>query len=151
MIRVIVTRQRDWTAYNIATVVLSRLIRRYGRGGFVIVHGDCGGIDATFREACRDRQIPEEAHPARWDELGKKAGPIRNQEMVDAGADFAIAVHRSLGYSRGTSDCVRRCLAAGIPVYWIASNDVVPIRVRSLDGTSVITAEEKPIASGGAS
>lgn len=49
--------------------------------------------------------------------------------MVDAGAELAIAVHRDLRGSKGTADCVRRCLEAGIPVWLIESEEVTPERV----------------------
>jgi hypothetical protein len=50
--------------------------------------------------------------------------------MVDLGARFALAVHRDLATSKGTGDCVRRCLAARIPVWLIDSEDCKP---RKLD------------------
>lgn len=56
----------------------------------------------------------DEPHPAEWHRLGPRAGPIRNQAMVDAGADVCLAF-ASPG-SRGTWDCVRRAREAGIRV-----------------------------------
>jgi hypothetical protein len=61
------------------------------------------------------------------------AGPIRNQEMVDAGAEMCIAFHRAIGASRGTKDCVRRALAARIPTYLVDSEAGVPRRLRARD------------------
>jgi ABC-type sugar transport system substrate-binding protein len=52
--------------------------------------------------------------------------------MVAAGATLAIAVHRDLAGSRGTKDCVRRAIAAGIPVYLIDSEDVRPRRITAI-------------------
>src|SRR5690606_30354012 len=52
------------------------------------------------------------AYPADWRRHGRAAGPIRNQEMADAGADLCIAFPGG----RGTADMVRRARAAGIPV-----------------------------------
>ena len=34
--------------------------------------------------------------------------------MVEAGADLCIALHHSIETSKGTKDCVRQALAAGI-------------------------------------
>ena len=45
------------------------------------------------------------------------AGPIRNAEMVALGAEMCLAFHRAIAASRGTKDCARRALAAGIPTY----------------------------------
>jgi hypothetical protein len=61
------------------------------------------------------------------------AGPKRNQEMVQAGADLCVALHRSIEASKGTKDCVRQAMAAGIPTYLIADEQGVPKRVQADD------------------
>src|SRR4051812_2287146 len=127
---------RHWYAPDLAEQVLNRLILRYGPG-LVIIHGDATGIDRSFAEACGELGIDQEAHPARWDELehpeavirydrrgrpyNANAGPVRNAELVAAGAAMCLAFHRAITASRGTRDCVRRALGAGIPTYLIDS------------------------------
>jgi hypothetical protein len=46
-----------------------------------------------------------------------------------SGASLCVAVHRNIRGSRGTKDCARRCLAAGIPTWLIDSEDVRPRRI----------------------
>jgi predicted polyphosphate/ATP-dependent NAD kinase len=77
----------------------------------VIVHGDCPGADRLADREARDLGLTVEPHPADWSQ-GPKAGPIRNQKMIDAGADLVIA----FAGGTGTADCVRRARKAGIPV-----------------------------------
>jgi hypothetical protein len=69
---------------------------------------------------------------ARPTELAKE---LRNGhlEMVQAGADLCIALHRSIETSKGTRDCVRQALAAGIPVWLIESEEAIPKRVQADD------------------
>jgi len=55
-----------------------------------------------------------EPHPADWERHGRAAGPIRNQEMADAGADLCIAFPYGIG--KGTYDMIERARKAGIPV-----------------------------------
>jgi hypothetical protein len=55
-----------------------------------------------------------EAHRADWSKHLRAAGVIRNQEMVDAGADVCFAF--PTGEAKGTRDCIRRAEKAGIPV-----------------------------------
>ena len=57
---------------------------------------------------------PAEAHPADWKKHGKAAGPIRNQEMLEAegGIDLVIAFPGGTG----TADMVRRAEKAKIEV-----------------------------------
>lgn len=128
--RIIITGDRHWGCFALAEAIIHRLAERYGWDDLVIVHGAATGVDASFGEACSLHDVTQESHPADWSK-GKAAGPIRNQEMVDAGADFAIAVHRNLAGSRGTRDCVRRCLSAGIPVWLIDSDEIHPRRITS--------------------
>jgi hypothetical protein len=72
-------------------------------------------------------------HGHDWKGLGNVAGPARNREMVQAGADLCIALHRSIETSKGTRDCVRQALAAGIPVWLIESEEAIPKRVQADD------------------
>jgi hypothetical protein len=53
--------------------------------------------------------------------------------MVRLGADLCIAVHGFIANGRGTKDCVRKALAAGIRVYLIDSEEAVPRRIRAGD------------------
>ena len=126
--RVLVTGSRSWPCHEVASIVVNRLLARHGTG-LVIVHGAAPGVDSAFHAAAMSRGAACEPHPADWDRLGKCAGPIRNQTMVDAGAVLCIAVHRDLAGSRGTRDCVRRALAADIPVWLIDSDEVKPKRI----------------------
>jgi hypothetical protein len=146
--RIIVSGDRNWNAHDLAEEVVERLLIRYGRD-IVIVHGAAPGIDWAFTRACQDLSVKQEAHPARWNELdapgavirqtkdgmryNANAGPVRNVEMVAAGAGMCIAFHRHLAWSRGTKDCVRRAIEAGIPTYLIKSDEGRPRRLRAED------------------
>lgn len=66
----------------------------------------------NFARACN--WITEESHPADWENDGRGAGFIRNQRMVDLGADVCLAFVE--GASRGTRDCMKRAGQAGIPL-----------------------------------
>jgi hypothetical protein len=129
-VRVIISGDRNWTCSDLARRVIARLVARHGE--VEIIHGDARGVDSAFADAAREAGCGVFPYEALWEKHGKRAGPIRNQAMVDAGAEFVIAVHRSLAWSRGTGDLVRRALAAGIPVYLIDGEDVVPRRIREI-------------------
>jgi hypothetical protein len=49
--------------------------------------------------------------------------------MVDAGAEMCLAFHRAISSSKGTKDCARRAIAAGIPTYLLASEAAEPKRI----------------------
>jgi hypothetical protein len=82
--------------------------------GVVLVHGDADGVDRQAAARWESEGLPTEAHPADWARYGKRAGPIRNQEMVDLGADLCIGfVHEK---SIGTRDCLQRAEMKDIPI-----------------------------------
>jgi hypothetical protein len=130
-VRVLISGDRNWRCGALARRIVARLVDRIG-ADLVVVHGGASGVDGAFAEACDLRDATHEPHVADWQKHGKKAGPLRNQEMIDAGADFVIAVHRSLAWSRGTRDCIERALATGIPVYLIDAEDAEPRRLRAI-------------------
>jgi len=73
------------------------------------------GADEGAYEAARDLHIPYMICWADWDRWGNKAGPIRNQEMLDRGRpNYALAFHDDLNKSKGTKDMVERLKKAGI-------------------------------------
>lgn len=111
--RILVTGSRDWTDRAVVEHALGTALRLFRP--IVIVHGGCPtGADRMAWEWAWRAGVPCEVWPAEWAAHGRAAGPIRNAQMVAAGARFCLAF--PLPGSRGTEDCVRRAEAAGIPV-----------------------------------
>jgi hypothetical protein len=113
--RILVTGDRHSACNALAERIVERLIERYGRD-IVIVNCGAPGVDWAFSKACREMGVRSEVHTAAWRTLGNVAGPARNREMVQAGADLCVAFHRTIETSKGTKDCIRQALAAGIEV-----------------------------------
>ena len=107
--RVIVCGGRNYRDRNRVAAVLGRL----DPGTDIIVHGGAPGADRLAADVAAERGFAVEEHPADWDRHGKAAGPIRNQQMLDAGADLVIAFPGG----RGTADMKRRARAAGVAVH----------------------------------
>ena len=120
--RILVTGSRNWRDRQAIRDALDEALRRYGP--FVLVHGACPprwdgkpGADALADEWGMDHRylgVRVERHPADWDRYGNGAGPVRNREMVEAGALLCLAF--PLGESPGTKGCMSLADAAGIPV-----------------------------------
>jgi hypothetical protein len=124
--RILVTGSRNWNDDR----VIHDTIKYFLQPDSVVVHGHCPtGADAIADRLCRDWGWRYERHPAKWAQpcgpdckhrrprsphLYPCAGPVRNQLMVDLGADVCLAFITP--ESRGTWDCVRRAEAAGIHV-----------------------------------
>lgn len=79
----------------------------------VVIHGGARGADALAAEWATVRVVAQQMFRAKWDELGKRAGPIRNKQMLAEGSpDVVIA----FAGGRGTADMVRISRNAGVPV-----------------------------------
>ena len=96
--RIIVTGDRFWNCQDLAARIVVRLIKRYGE--ILIVHGGACGGDQSFSLACQNLGVPTESYPTRWSDVGNRAGPFKNGEMVAAGAQLCIALHRTLETGR---------------------------------------------------
>jgi hypothetical protein len=131
--RVLVTGSRDWDQPERVTEALNECMVTaagcsYSR--LVVVHGDNpAGTDATAKawvfEPYHTMPVIEEPHQANWGKHGKAAGPLRNQEMADSGANYYLAFigpcakpdcpNREPHGSHGATDCVIRAVKARIP------------------------------------
>jgi hypothetical protein len=97
--------------------MIRTFLPHYFTRGDVLIHGAALGADSIAAEWAKANGHQIEAFPADWDFHGKSAGPIRNKAMLASGVSFCLAfVDKPLELSRGTSDMVRRCLAASVPV-----------------------------------
>lgn len=111
MMRVLVCGGRD---YNDAPLVDKTLDSYWERSGhMVVIQGGASGADRLARAWCVRRLVMYENYPAAWKTLGKAAGPIRNQQMIDEGRPEIVVAFPG---GRGTGDMVKRAKAAGIPV-----------------------------------
>lgn len=81
-------------------------------GATSVIHGGARGADAEAGKLAWGRGLPVEVFHPDWSQ-GRKAGPIRNQRMLDEGKpDLVIAFPGG----RGTADMVSRARSAGVPV-----------------------------------
>lgn len=114
MRRVLVTGSRDWADWMVIRAALVGVRHPIYPG--TLVHGGARGADKMAAHVARDMGWLIEPHPADWDQHGKRAGFVRNAEMVKAGADVCLAFIRN--NSRGATMCARLAEDAGIPVQY---------------------------------
>ena len=121
--RVLVTGSRTWEDVRTLRRALNDVLAQLDSHAtpVTVVHGDCPhGADRQASVWVRDTQrgplfvVTEEKHPANWTLNGKRDGFIRNQHMVNLGADIVLAFIRD--NSRGASHTAALAEAAGIPV-----------------------------------
>ncbi len=107
--RLLICGSRNWTDRDI----ILRAVKK--RNPSVIIEGECQGADKLAASVAEELGIPVEKFPADWAKHGRRAGPIRNQQMLDEGKpDYVLAFPAK--ESRGTWDMVRRAEKAGIEI-----------------------------------
>lgn len=79
----------------------------------VLIHGNARGADQLADDWAAYRKIKTLTFLPLWEEHGRKAGPMRNQKMLDEGKpDLVIA----FAGGRGTADMIKRAEEAGVTV-----------------------------------
>lgn len=104
--RVLVCGGRGYNDYERVAEELSDI-------GYIslLIHGGARGADSCGARYASENNIPVRAFNANWDRYGKRAGIIRNKEMLREGApDFVVAFPGG----KGTKDMVTRARKAGI-------------------------------------
>lgn len=97
--------ERDFLWATLSSIHMARRIS-------VLIHGGAPGADRHAKRWAVMNDIQTMGFPADWS-LGPRAGPLRNQRMIDEGEpDLVVAFPGG----RGTADMVRRAKAAGIEV-----------------------------------
>lgn len=78
-----------------------------------VAHGGAPGADSEAGKWAANARKPCQVFPARWKQEGKRAGPLRNQRMLDQFQPDAVVAFPG---GRGTADMVRRATDAGVKI-----------------------------------
>lgn len=110
--RVLICGDRGWKDLQIIATIVNAL-----PPDTVVIHGACAGADQMASLLASGYGLSTWAFPAQWARFGKRAGPVRNQRMLDEGRPtLVVAFHNYLPGSKGTKDMVLKARLAGIPV-----------------------------------
>lgn len=110
--RILICGDRNWTNFKLIEDFILTLPK-----DTVIIEGDCRGADKISGFLARKHGLEVIVVSAKWNKYGLKAGPIRNQEMIDDyKPDLVIAFHNDLEHSKGTKDMVQKAINFGIKV-----------------------------------
>ena len=112
----IIAGERDFDDYALLCKSLDHLLKNTDKSTITVFSGQAKGADYLGERWAKSKnpRILIRQFPADWDKHGKKAGILRNQEMLDAGASHLVAFWDKS--SRGTKDMIDRATKAGIVV-----------------------------------
>ena len=113
--RIVCTGSRGWT--DEATIQRRFRALSKGRGTHIIV-GEARGADEMVALEALRRGFTLSVATADWERHGKRAGPIRNRQMLDLKPDLVLAFQR--GDSPGTKDTINEARRRGLPleIHW---------------------------------
>ena len=118
--RVLVCGGRDFDLDDVVLTTLDRLDAKSFIG--VVIHGGASGADALANAWAKKRDVQTIVYPADWRKSGKAAGPLRNERMLrESRPDIVVAFPGG----KGTTDMVRRAMAAGTSVVQVSREGVV--------------------------
>lgn len=103
---------RDWSSVGLTYEALDRVHKK--RPVTMLVTGCAKGADALAVAWAVSRGVPHRVFRADWDGLGRRAGSVRNQQMLDVGKPDGVVAFPG---GHGTADMVRRSLEAGLTVW----------------------------------
>ena len=110
--RVVIAGSRYFNDYDLFSDTVDKYLSviRY-KYEIIIMSGHCSGTDIMAERYAYENGYELEVFSANWS-LGKKAGPLRNKEMIDK-ADMAIAFFSG---GRGTKSLIDFAKKKGIPL-----------------------------------
>ena len=95
--------------FSVLDFYLARLLEE---NEVVIVSGSAIGIDSLGAQWAELRKLKTEIYLPDWQTHGKKAGFLRNQQIID-NSDYLIAITTG---SNGTADSIKRAVKKNIPI-----------------------------------
>jgi len=112
--KVLVCGGRDYdNAERVKRVLDKLLIRCGGNSGLTIIQGEALGADTLARQWAEDNSVPTIGFRADWKTYGKRAGYLRNSQMLTEGhPDLVIAFPGG----NGTDMMIKLAKAAGVSV-----------------------------------
>lgn len=117
--KIIVCGGRDYLDYPRLKQALDALHSR--RAILRLIEGGARGADTMGRIWATEKKIPYTEVPAEWGKHGKKAGHLRNLEMLEHKVDLVVAFPGGVG----TAHMIEASKIRGVPVW-------IPYKLRKL-------------------
>lgn len=114
---ILVCGSRTWRNYSKLESVLDNIRTRQSAETTVeLLSGGAAGADTMAERYAAEHSLPMNVDRPRWEAFGKRAGLMRNKQMVDKNPDLVVAFYASKERSSGTAHTVRLARAKKITV-----------------------------------
>ena len=101
---ILIAGSRNFTCYMQLSKVMDHVLEKTGNPTLVI-SGGAPGVDTLAEQWAKEHHFAFKPFPADWKKHGKRAGPLRNSEMMQI-ADVVVALPAP--DSIGTLDTIRK-------------------------------------------
>ena len=108
MLKILVCGDRNWTD----KAAIHNILKEYPEDS-ILIEGAARGADRLAGEVANELGWEVVEIAADWTAYGPRAGPIRNQEMLDLSPDIVIGFHNDIESSKGTKHMLTIAKAAG--------------------------------------
>lgn len=120
--KILVSGSRYYKNKNKIEFIIKSLKGQLPNFNLIIINGDCDGADKLSTLVANELKLKTILYPVfsnDWKELGKKAGSLRNQKMINNNPDIKIGLifHENLENSKGTKDMIKRLEKENIRYY----------------------------------
>ena len=124
LIKLVIVGSRTFNNYSLATAVINKIATEYGYKYIEIVSGGAKGTDAIGELYADSNGIPKKIFPADWKKWGKRAGFVRNVDIID-NCDVCICFWD--GESHGTKHDIELCEQKHKPchIYNFITNELI--------------------------
>ena len=116
--RLLVCGSRTFNRKDLMWAKLDEILEDVPLDEIVIIQGMAPGADTLALEYALEYDLTHEDYPADWKTHGRKAGFLRNTQMLEEGkpTDVAAFVDKPIEESRGTHMMCKIAKEAGVPV-----------------------------------
>ena len=117
MTKVLICGSRDYTDYETFSKIAQQILKEYS--SIEIISGGARGADALAERFAKEYSYKIQVFPADWDKHGKKAGMIRNNQMIKEikTCDTPIVIAFWDGKSKGTKNTINLAKKENIHTY----------------------------------
>jgi hypothetical protein len=120
--KVIIAGSREVTDYSL----IESAIAESGFETTQIISGGARGVDKLGEQYAKEKNVPCRVMTANWDQYGKAAGYIRNEQMAEV-ADALIAIWD--GKSKGTFNMINIAKKKNLKVFIKRTDESLPLGI----------------------
>ena len=117
-LKILICGGRHFCDYALLESIADNVIKGQNFSETEIVSGHCIGADRLGEEYAKKHNFALKIFPAEWKKYGKRAGPIRNKQMIDyiVGFENKIVIAFTSPNTKGTKNTIALAKRANIRV-----------------------------------